>query len=156
MKGLNIFTKHKLAWIITLCVIFVLLLVFFIIFFIVPSFGDNTYGHRLDDIEKYKIKSSVIDDIEDSLEGSEGVTKVTYNREGRILNFTIKVEGIDLNKAKEYANLIPTKISKKNLKYYDIQIFLDSKDNQNDFPIAGYKHKTSDVIVWGNVGGASE
>ena len=80
---------------------------------------------------------------------------MTYHNEGRILNFTITVNGVEQDKAKEYANLILEGISKKNLNYYDIQVFLDSDDTKN-YPIAGYKHKSSETIVWGNVGETSE
>jgi len=158
MKGIKSFIKkHKKGCIIGTIVFFLLLLVFFTIFFIMPSFGNNNYGNRLDDIENHKVSSSSINEIKDNLNSKEGVKKVTYHNEGRILNFTIKVDGdTKLDSAKEYAKEVIDGISKKNLKYYDVQIFLDSDENTTDYPTAGYKHKTSDDIVWGNVGGNSE
>ena len=158
MKNIEKFiSKHKKGCIIGLIAVVAIVIIFFIIFFIVPSFGNNNYGHRLDGIESHKISNSVVNDIKDNVESQEGVTKVTYHREGRILNFTINVEGsVAPDKAKEYANLVIDGISKKNLKYYDVQIYLDSDDNTKDYPTAGYKHKSSDSISWGNVGETSE
>ncbi len=148
--------KNKKVCIIILVTFLVLVLGFFTIFFIIPSFGNNVYGHRLDDIDKHKIAKSTTDDIIKELKEKDGINKVTYHQEGRILTFTITTTGLDINKAKEYANIVPEGISDKNLKYYDIQILLDASDNEKDYPTAGYKHKTADEIVWGNVGEASE
>lgn len=158
MKDMKKFINtHKKGCIIATIGLFALLLVFFTIFFIVPAFGNNNYGHRLDGIENYKITNSVVNDIKDNITSKDGVSKVTYHNEGRILNFTITVDSdTKLEDAKGYANLVIEGISKKNLKYYDVQIFLDTKDDSDIYPIAGYKHKTSDEIVWGNVGGKSE
>lgn len=158
MKGIQKFVnKHKKGCIITVVGVFVLILVFFTIFFIMPSFGNDNYGDRLQDIEKHKITNNTINDIKDSLSEKDSVEKVTYHKEGRILNFTITVnENTKLEDAKSYANIVTDKISKKDLKYYDVQIFLDTKNDSNTYPIAGYKHKTSKEIVWGNVGGQSE
>jgi len=99
----------------------------------------------------------VLNKIKDGIEEKEGVTKVSYHNEGRILNFTIKVDGnTKLDTAKEYAEEVIKGISKKNLKYYDVQVFLDSDENTTDYPTAGYKNKNAKKLVWGNVGGSSE
>ncbi len=157
MKNIEKFIQtHKKSCIIGLMVFLAIVIIFFTIFFIIPSFGSDNYGHRLDDIDKHKISNSSINEIKENINSKDGVDKVSYHNEGRILNFTIKVKDVQLDKAKEYANLILEGISKKNLKYYDIQVFLDSDDNTKDYPIAGYKHKSSDTISWGNVGGTSE
>ncbi|MCI9084341.1 MAG: DNA polymerase epsilon catalytic subunit A [Bacilli bacterium] len=158
MKEMKKFiNEHKKGCIIAVVALFVLLTAFFTIFFIIPSFGGNNYGHRLGGIENHKITNNVVNDIKDSITSKEGVSKVTYHNEGRILNFTITIDSnTKLEDAKGYAELVIKGISKKNLKYYDVQIFLDAKEDSNIYPIAGYKHKTSDEIVWGNVGGKSE
>ena len=156
MKGMKEFIhNHKKGCMIGGGLFFGILLVFFIIFFVVPAFGDNNYGPRLDDEDKYKISSSTINDIKDTVGSKDGVTKVTYHKEGRILNFTIKLEdSVKLDTAKTYAKEVTDKISKKNLKYYDVQVFLDSKGE--DFPIIGYRAKGNDDFSWGNAGEQSE
>lgn len=156
MKGINNFIhNHKKGCMIGGGIFFGLILVFFIIFFIVPAFGSNNYGHRLDDEDQYKISSSNIDEIKDSVNSKEGVNKVTYHKEGRVLNFTIELEdNVALDTAKTYAKEITNKISKKNLKYYDVQIFLNSKAEA--YPIIGYHSKGSKDLSWGNVGEHSE
>ena len=66
------------------------LVIFFLIIiwlFIIPVFSNNKYGDRLDGIDKHKISSDTVNDIESSLKGNDKVKDVTYNNEGRILNF---------------------------------------------------------------------
>lgn len=158
MKGIQTFiNSHKKGCTIGVIAFFLVLIIFFTIFFIIPSLGTNNYGNRLDGIEKHKISTSSIKEIKDSLNSEAGVTKVTYHNEGRILNFTITVNSdTKLDTAKEYAAKVLDGISKKNLKYYDVQVFLDSDSDSTIYPVAGYKHKTSDELIWGNVGGSSE
>ncbi len=158
MKGIEkFFHTHKKSWIIGIVIVIVLLLIFFTIFFIIPSFGDNNYGSRLDGIEDHKVSSNSIKEIKENVSNQEGVTEVKYHQEGRILNFEITVdENVSLDKAKEYANTVLEGISKKNLKYYDVQVFLKSTENRSEFPTAGYKHKTADALVWANVGEESD
>ncbi len=156
MRGIKkFFHKHKKGCIIGSSLFFGILLILFIIFFVVPAFGDNNYGHRLDDEDKYKVSSSTVDNIKETVGSKDGVLKITYHKEGRILNFTVKLEdNVSLDTAKTYAELVADKLSKKNLKYYDVQIFFDS--NGDDFPIIGYRAKDNDNFSWGNAGERSE
>ncbi len=158
MKGLQKFVhEHKKG-----CLIFgggflAILIVFFTIFFIVPAFGNNNYGDRLDGIEKHKITSSTVSDIKSDIKEFAGVTSVSYHIEGRILNFTIETDGsVSYDTAKAYVKPILDNISKKNQKYYDIQVFLTSKEDVDGLPNAGYKSKNSSDFSWGNVGETSE
>lgn len=142
--------NHKGLCIIGGMVLF-LILIIGLIFVIAPPISGNNYGDRLDGEAKYKVSSSAIDDIKTAVGNSDGVKKVTYHKEGRVLNFTISLEdGVVLDTAKKYAEDIVSKLSEKNLKYYDVQIFLDGNDDV--YPIIGYHAKGSEGFSWGNVG----
>lgn len=144
--------KYKLISIIAGGLLFGVVLVFFIIYFIMPSIGDNNYGDRLKDESKYKISSNKVADIKDEISKLDGVKKVTYHKEGRVLNFTIELEdGVVIDTGKNYAGEIVSKLSEKNLKYYDVQVFLDSEGEP--YPIIGYYPKGGNAFSWGNVGG---
>lgn len=151
MEEIKKFVKeHKKGCTIGGIAFLVLILVFFI-FIVFPPLGNNNYGNRLDNESNYKVSNSKIDDIKDTISKEDGVNKITYHKEGRVLNFTIKLEdGIVLDTAKKYAEEITSKLSKKNLKYYDVQVFLDGKDES--YPIIGYHSKGSEEFSWGNVG----
>lgn len=158
MKKVTKFIKNnkKASIIGGIILIFVILLII-LLMFMFPSISDNNYGDRLDDIESHKITESNISEIKEAILSKDGVSKVTYNKEGRILNFIITFDGtVDIDTAKGYADEVTDKISKKNLKYYDIQVYLDSKEEKDGFPNVGYRHKTAGDFSWGNAGEGSE
>lgn len=141
---------HKRECIIGGIILFILFILM-LIFIIAPPIGENNYGNRLEKENKYKISSNTINDIKDTVSKEDGVNKVIYHKEGRILNFTIELDDdIVLDSAKKYADIVIDKLSKKNLKYYDVQVFLNSDNDK--FPTIGYHAKGSDSYSWGNAG----
>ncbi len=135
----------------------VIFLIFFIVIFIAPLFKTNKYGDRLDNIDKYKVKSSIIKDVKDAVMENTGVSKVTYNKEGKILNFIITIdEDVNMEDAKKYANSITDNLSNKIKKYYDIEVFIDTKKDSDVYPIIGYHSKGDTDFTWSNVGEKSE
>ena len=129
-------------------IVFILLMTWL---FIIPVFSNNKYGDRLNDIESHKVSSSEIDEIKSKLKENDKVSSVEYHNEGRILNFIITVENsMSKEDAKKLGDVILDKISEKNQEYYDIQILIDTKEENDNYPIAGYKHKTSDNFEYGN------
>jgi divalent metal cation (Fe/Co/Zn/Cd) transporter len=158
MKTLMKFVgRHKKPIVIGSSAVLVILVIFFAIFFVVPSFGTNKYGSRLDDKKEHSISNDSISSIKNKLQEKEGVTKVTYNKEGRILNFIITFDdSVNLDTAKEHSKIVIDNISEKNLKYYDVQVFLYTEEQKQGFPNIGYKHKSASDFSWGNVGERSE
>lgn len=121
-----------------------------IIIFSNLSSGNNEYGNRLDGIEKYPITEEVINNIKSEISSLEKVESINYNLEGRLINFVIKVEDdLIVSEAKNYSEKILENFSDDIKSYYDIQILIDSNiDESENYPIVGYKHKTSDSLVW--------
>lgn len=121
-----------------------------IIIFSNLSSGNDEYGNRLDEIEKYPITDEIINNIQNEVSSLEKVKSVSYNLEGRLANFIIKVEDdLMVSEAKNYAEKVLEYFSEDLKKYYDIQILIDSdNDESENYPIIGYKHKTSDSLVW--------
>ena len=153
----NFFKTHKKQCMIggiAFLVIFFLILIWL---FIVPVFSNNKYGDRLDGIEDHEISSDTVKDIENSLKENDKVTDVTYNNEGRILDFIITVSNdMSTEDAKKLGDTILDKISDDDKKYYDIQILIDTEEENDNYPIAGYKHKSEDNFTYGNEVGSSE
>ena len=147
----NFFKTHKKQCMIggiAFLVIFFLILIWL---FIVPVFSNNKYGDRLDGIEDHKISSDTVKDIENSLKENDKVTDVTYNNEGRILDFIITVSNdMSTEDAKKLGDTILDKTSDDDKKYYDIQILIDTEEENENYPIAGYKHKSEDNFTYGN------
>ena len=134
-----------------------LLLIFFIVFFIVPLFGNNKYGDRLDGIEDHEVSDDVVNDIEDAVKGNEFVTDFSYHDEGRILNFIITINSdTALDTAKGLADPVLDGLSDDLKEYYDVEIFLTTEDDSDIYPVIGYHPKEAENVSWSNVGDTSE
>lgn len=148
---------HKKQCMIGGIVFLVLFILIMTWLFIVPVFSNNKYGDRLDGIEKHKISSDTVNDIESSLKENDKVNDVTYDNEGRILNFIITVSNdMSTEDAKKLGDTILDKISDDDKEYYDIQILIDTEEDNDNYPIAGYKHKTEDNFDYGSEVESSE
>lgn len=132
----------------------VIAIVFFaaimIIIFSNLSIGNNEYGNRLDNIEKYPISDEAINEIKTDISSYEKVTSVSYNLEGKLANFILTVDdSLEEETSKNYANKILENLSDDVKSYYDIQVLVDSDNEESEvYPIIGYKHKTTDMFVW--------
>lgn len=144
------FIKNNKILIALLLIAVIMFSTIVIIIFSNLSSGNDEYGNRLDDIEKYPITDEVVNNIQNEISSLEKVKSVSYNLEGRIANFIIKVEDdLMINEAKNYAEKILEYFSEDLKNYYDIQILIDSDNTESEnYPIIGYKHKTSDSLVW--------
>ncbi len=153
----NFIKNHKKGCMIGGIVFLILFLIVTIWLFVIPLFSNNKYGDRLEGIEDHKISNSTVSDIEGSLKENKMVSDVEYHNEGRILNFIITVSSeMSVEDAKALDDVILDKISDKNKEYYDIQILIDTEEENDNYPIVGYKHKTEDNFVYGKDGGSSE
>ncbi len=145
---MEIVKKHKFTFI-TLAVLLVIFIITFLILrLVMPDYGKGYYGNRLNGIDNYKISNDTINRVKSEVSG-DGIESVTYHLEGRIINITITVKpDLELDKAKESANKLLEIFTKDELEYYDLQVFLVSSSESENYPKIGYKHKTSDAIVW--------
>lgn len=144
------FIKNNKLLVTLLAIAIIMFSTILIIIFSNLGGSNNEYGNRLDNIEQYPINNELIDGIKSEISALDKVDNINYNLEGRLANFIIYVDD-DLNiaTAQEYANKIIQHFSDELKTYYDIQILIDSKNEESEnYPIIGYKHKTTDMIVW--------
>lgn len=144
------FIKNNLIIIIPFLIAIIMFSTILILIFSNLSSGNDKYGNRLDGIDKYPIAEQTIDDIKTEITKLDKVNFISYELEGRLAKFIIKVEDdLMIGEAKNYADKILEHFSEDIKGFYDIQILIDSnKDESENYPIAGYKHKTSDSLVW--------
>ena len=58
-------------------------------------------------------------------------------------------ENISFKDVKEKSNEVIEQISEKNLSFYDVEIFIECLDEDNEeYPKIGYKYKTSAEFTW--------
>lgn len=111
---------------------------------------NDEYGNRLNGIENYTVNEAQVEEIKSTISEKEGVTSVSYNLEGRLVNVIINLEEkTDIEVAKTYASEVSNTLDDEQNKYYDIQVYLNSNDDESlVYPQIGTKHKTSDEFVW--------
>ena len=122
--------------------------------FILPSFSSNKYGDRLKEISKHKISDDTISKNKNKAKENDSVMKIDYHKEGRILNFTIKIDSnYGLDQLKGFVDSIVSEIGEDDRNYYDMQFFITCDGESTVYPLIGYKSKNSGSVNYGNVGG---
>lgn len=111
-----------------------------------PS-GGAIYGNRLEGIEEVEISKDLDKQVLELLK--DGIMKADVRISGRIVNIHITVNGdVSVATAKSYADKTLTLFAEKQLKYYDIQVFMKKDVESKEFPIIGYKHQDKSGFTW--------
>lgn len=145
---LEFIKTHKLES--AIIFIAILILIFIVIFAKIFFFSDSgdPYGDRLDGIEEHRINNDKLAKIETDLKKEDSVTNVDAFITGRVVNIMIDLKNdIDYEDSKKYGEEAVANFNKKELSFYDVQIYLIS-DNSDIYPKIGYKGKKSQEIVW--------
>lgn len=117
-------------------------------FVVIKNLFGGSSNDRLAESSKYKLSNNEKDAVIDKLEeiGNVKNAKVFINK--KIIKIIVNLEGdIDSSKVTEVSNQAITLFNKKNLKYFDVEIFVNS-DKQDVEPMVGYKHKTNEQFSW--------
>ena len=142
--------KNKLTFFIIAIFVLVVIVGAYLYNLLFSSGRREAYGNRLDGIEDVEITKKQYNSVEKKLKENEGVTKVTTNLQGKIVNIIITVKDeVTKENAKNIAILSLKEFDEEQLNFYDIQIFV-KKDNEalNDFPIIGYKQNGKEGLTW--------
>ncbi|MGE5456460.1 MAG: hypothetical protein ACM3O4_05110 [Ignavibacteriales bacterium] len=118
---------------------------------IYPNSSIDLYGNRLDGIEEFPIKADTVSNIKDLITETDKTNSVDYYLTGRIIKFIIDVKkDTDLVDAKSMTDSIVEKLSDKQQSFYDIEVFITSKESKDSevYPIIGSKHRDSLTFVW--------
>ena len=130
------------------CLIFVIF-VFTIKLIFFPNEAKAIYGDRLDGINEVKVTDDEKDDIITKLEEKDEVTKASCDIKGRIINIIITVgNDVSLETAKTLTTTVIDNLEDDQKKFYDIQIFIKKDNDDEKFPIIGYKHQDKDNFTW--------
>lgn len=144
------FIKNNKLAVVTfiICAIFVIL-VFAVKLTFFPDESKAKYGDRLDGIEEVEITSSQEDDLISALKEREEVSDVSCDIEGRTLNVIITVnDEVELDPAKALSSVVTDNLEEEQVKFYDIQVFIEKNNDDARFPIIGYKHQDKDAFSW--------
>lgn len=145
------FIKNNKLLVIFLGIVLIFIIFIIIIFskFIINKNVDE-YGNRLSGIENVAIKDSSIKKMKSEFEKDEKVEKISYKLKGRLINIIFEIkDGTKLEDAKALGNKVLEYFDDEEKNYYDIEVFLKNTNEKNEeYPVIGYKHKSSDALVW--------
>ena len=141
--------KHKKGVIICSIVLLVFVCLFLFLRIFMVDYKKDEYGNRLQDIDKVKISETVISKLEKEMKVLDEVENASYRLQGRLIYISLKMaSGVSKDTAKEIATKTLDYFTEDEKKYYDIQIIITTSDENAEYPIIGYKHKTSTEFVW--------
>lgn len=138
------------AKLIAIVVIFVLaVIILFSIYNSIFLNNSSKYGDRLKGIDEVKVTSNLEKEIKENIKTLDITKSVEIEESGKIINVIALVnDDIEVNKSKEIGNKVIEKLSDKQKKYFDVQIFIKKSGKDEKFPIIGYKHHNKDNITW--------
>lgn len=134
-----------------LIIVFVVILIIALLgLFIYKNLFEEGVSNRLEDVEKYKLTKDEKKLIKEKFNELGSVDSVEIYTNYKIIKlFLVLSEDIDFEDVKEVSNGVIEKISEENLSFYDVEIFVDSKDEESEtYPKIGYKHKTNSEFTW--------
>ena len=138
------------AKLIAIVVIFVLaVIILFSIYNSIFLNNSSKYGDRLTGIDEVKVTSNLEKEIKENIKTLDITKSVEIEESGKIINVIALVnDDIEVNKSKEIGNKVIEKLSDKQKKYFDVQIFIKKSSKDEKFPIICYKHHNKDNITW--------
>lgn len=139
--------KHKLTvFILTLLLAGVVAI---LIFSNTIMFDDNQaiYGNRLEGIKEVEVTDKQKKEVQEKI--SEQTESVKVRVSGKVVYITIiTTTGTDQEAAKSMGEKTLEPFTAEQKSFYDFQILINNKENQEQYPILGYKHRQKDAITW--------
>ena len=132
-------------------IITIIVIIFVIIGYMVyKNVFAGSESKRFENIENYKLTTEEINSVKDKLNEIENIEDVNIYTNSKIIKIHIVLsEDTDFKKIKDISNDSLSKFSDDNLSFYDIEIFIESKnEDSSDYPQIGYKHKTNSKFSW--------
>ena len=113
------------------------------------SFDETTavYGNRLDGIDAVKITKEQKQQVKDVLKDVSESAEVRVA--GKLVNIIIEtMPETDLAAAKAWDKPVLAVFTEEQKKFYDFQFLIDNSENQQQYPIIGYKQHSRDGVNW--------
>ena len=124
--------------------------VLFIVYFVNQTKNDK-YGDRLNGIDSVLISDEHKNEIIDAIKTSELVDSARVSVKGKIIYITIVLKDGKVSDAETLAVKSLASLSEDEKNFYDIN-FSFTKDEDETFPLLGYKKSDATIISWSNKG----
>ena len=149
-KLINELKQNKFTTIV-FCIFLGLFLIGWLLFgLVMPKNGEPVYGNRLEGIEEVKVTEEQTADLVKELKSKDYVANASTHISGRIINVIVETkEGTKTSTAKTLGKVVLKAFDNDQLKFYDIQLFLNNEnDNAKGYPLIGYKNSTDKDFVF--------
>ncbi len=142
--------KNKKLCIIGLVVLIFLILLFMLLRLFSVDYSKSEYGDRLKGISDVKISSSTSKKLESEMKALAEVKDCNYRLQGRLIYISLTFNSdVSIDTAREVSNKVLEYFDEDEKAYYDIELILTNENKDSEgYPEMGYKHKSSESIVW--------
>ena len=125
-----------------------LVIILLIVLVSISLFG-SIENSRTDGIEDYKLTKEEIADSKKVFEELDELKKFDMYANNKTIKVDVILEKeVSSDNIKKLSNEMLGKISGKNKLFYDVEIFIDTKEESESYPLIGHKHKSSEEFVW--------
>lgn len=147
--------------------IFILIVIGGIVLFLTIGNGGNKYGERLKGIDKISFTKKDKNKYVESIKSNERVNSVSLDIQGKLIYVIVDVkEDVSVEDAQNILNESLGNLSDEVKGFYDINALVTKKDEvpteeiktdsegketkieNKNFPISGYKNNSSENLVW--------
>lgn len=139
--------KKMIKYIIIVSIVLLIIILSFIIY---KNIFATSNSSRYEGIENYKLTNDEINAVKDIINELEQVKDVDVYIDSKIIKIVVSLNNdINFEEVKTKANESIKKIKEDNLKYYDVEFFVQSSNKESQtYPQIGYKFKTNSEFSW--------
>lgn len=130
--------------------VLVVIVILVLSLFIYKNIFQGSSSNRLDNIENYKLTKKEISLVEEKLNEIGNIENIDIYTNYKIIKIFIELkEDVNFEDVDKISNEAIEKFSSDNLEFYDLEIFVDSKNEKSEvYPKIGYKYKTNSKFAW--------
>ncbi len=133
----------------TITIVGIALLAVIFIGLIYNIFFVGSGGNRYEGIKSHKLSKEEISNVKDVVNNLDEIKNVKVYTESKIIKIFVTLDhDVEFDEVKEIANKTISKFKKDNLEFYDLEFFVETKDDSKLYPKIGYKHKSNEKFVW--------
>lgn len=131
-------------------IILIVLIVAILGFFIYKNLFQSNDNGRLEAIENHELTKKEINLVKEKFNELEHIVNIDISTNYKIIKIFVEFDDkVDFNNIKKISNESVEHFSEDNLKFYDIEIFVELLDSEgNKYSKIGYKHKSNSEFTW--------
>lgn len=131
-------------------IILVILIISILGVLIYKNLFQSSDSNRLDGIENYELTKKEINSVKEKFNEIEGISEIDIFTNYKIIKIFMEFNSdVDFEELEKKSNESIELFSKNNLKFYDIEIFVEALNSEGTkYSKIGYKHKLNSKFTW--------